>query len=142
MRLEIRDVPALVPAAGFPIGSRHSRTRTPQPTSLGHVGTALAPSSLLKLLQFNDQAPRSAGLALYLVYLLLEKALVGWVTILLELAVGVVLMGVKLYLDLYPGWAPALLGAAALRSRTAPIPACSVHMRTVSSAALVSAAGL
>ncbi len=44
----------------------------------------------------------SAGLALYLVYLLLEKALVGWVTILLELAVGIVLMAVKLYLDLTP----------------------------------------
>ena len=48
----------------------------------------------------QHHARRRAGLALYLVYLLLEKALVGWVTILLELAVGVVLMGVKLYLDL------------------------------------------
>ena len=39
---------------------------------------------------------------MYLVYLVLEKALVGWVTILLELAVGVVLMLVKLYMDLHP----------------------------------------
>jgi len=50
------------------------------------------------------------------VYLLLEKALVGWVTILLELAVGVVLMGVKLYLDLRPRWDLGPAQAARLMS--------------------------
>ena len=54
----------------------------------------------------NQSVGLSAGLALYLVYLLLEKALVGWVTILLELGVGIVLMAVKLYLDLTPRLAP------------------------------------
>lgn len=41
----------------------------------------------------------TAGLVLYLAYLLLEKALVGWVTILLELFVAILLMGYKLWLD-------------------------------------------
>lgn len=36
---------------------------------------------------------------LYLVYLLLEKALVGWVTILVELLVAVLLMVYKIWLD-------------------------------------------
>ena len=54
---------------------------------------------LLIVLDSQSVGP-SSGLALYLVYLLLEKALVGWVTILVELAVGIVLMAVKLYLDL------------------------------------------
>ena len=40
-----------------------------------------------------------AGLVLYLVYLVLEKALVGWVTILVELAVAVALLVYKLWLD-------------------------------------------
>ena len=40
-----------------------------------------------------------AGLVLYLVYLLLEKALVGWVTILVELVVAVILMLYKVWLD-------------------------------------------
>lgn len=40
-----------------------------------------------------------AGLVLYLAYLLLENALVGWVTILLELFVAIVLMVYKVWLD-------------------------------------------
>ena len=42
---------------------------------------------------------RDAGLVLYLVYLLLEKALVGWVTILVELLVALLLMLYKIWLD-------------------------------------------
>ena len=47
----------------------------------------------------NKLVSISAGLVLYMAYLLLENALVGWVTILLELFVAIVLMAYKLWLD-------------------------------------------
>ncbi len=93
----------------------HSARRPSTDTTLGRhtraVRTARAARAVGRVAWRVDgkYTSCSAGLALYLVYLLLEKAVVGWITILLELAVGVVLMGVKLYLDLHPRYAWALL---------------------------------
>lgn len=47
-------------------------------------------------------------MALYLIYLVLEKALVGWITILVELLVAVLLMLYKLWLDHWERCAEAL----------------------------------
>ena len=72
-----------------------------------HCPTSQSSSKPSKLRVHDHVHLRSAGLVLYLIYLLLEKALVGWITILVELLVAVLLMLYKIWLDHWERYAAA-----------------------------------